>query len=369
MRASYEVRYEPMESRDAEEFIGRNFPFFYYEEADAPPDSPDLDLSSPFGSAAPAELAILGLDPFTRNSYLQQWQFSVQTEVVRNWTVEVAYEGRKGTHVNLDFPGNVPLPGSGNVQKRRPNPAFGRFDISSGRAASIGHQLRMQLEKRLSSGFSIRSEYALDKNLSNVFRRDPSNPRNLAAERGLRGEQRLHQFSVNYIYDLPIGPEQAVSTNWAGKFGWLFEGWRLSGITRIQGGYPINLEVSGDPNHDGVSGDRPDRIGPGVLDSSLQSIDRWFATEDFDEPESDSFGNAGRNILMSPGLQTWDISLVKRTRLFKEGHILEFRAQFFNAFNNVNFEEPETTFGTKTFGQIFGAGRSREIELALKYSF
>jgi hypothetical protein len=47
----------------------------------------------------------------------------------------------------------------------------------------------------------------------------------------------------------------------------------------------------------------------------------------------------------------------------------EFRVQFFNAFNNVNFSRPNSTFGTSLFGRIFGAGRAREIELALKYSF
>ncbi|MBZ5498955.1 MAG: hypothetical protein LAP85_21360 [Acidobacteriia bacterium] len=49
--------------------------------------------------------------------------------------------------------------------------------------------------------------------------------------------------------------------------------------------------------------------------------------------------------------------------------MVEFRVQLFNAFNNTNFEEPESTFGTSVFGKIFGAGRAREIEIALKYSF
>jgi len=174
---------------------------------------------------------------------------------------------------------------------------------------------------------------------------------------------------MDYIFDLPFGPDQAISTDWAGKLAFLLDGWRLSGRTNIQSGRPFNPELSGDPNNDGVSGDRPDRIGSGLLNSSEQSIDRWFATEDFAEPAPYTFGNSGRNILLTPPRQTWDISLIKRTRLGGEGRILEFRIQFFNAFNNVNFEEPEETFGTSSFGQIFGAEHAREIEIALKYSF
>ena len=69
------------------------------------------------------------------------------------------------------------------------------------------------------------------------------------------------------------------------------------------------------------------------------------------------------------GKRNRDISLIKRTRVTEGGSLLEFRVQFFNAFNHANFDAPETTFGTGVFGRIFGADRAREIEIALKYSF
>ncbi len=66
---------------------------------------------------------------------------------------------------------------------------------------------------------------------------------------------------------------------------------------------------------------------------------------------------------------TWDISVMKRTQLSDDGGLVEFRVQLFNAFNHTNFEAPDSKFGTSNFGQIFGAKRAREIEIALKYSF
>jgi hypothetical protein len=126
--------------------------------------------------------------------------------------------------------------------------------------------------------------------------------------------------------------------------------------------------MPGDPNNDGVSGDRPNRIGPGALPASERSVDRWFNTDDFAAPDPYSFGDSARNILMAPGHHSWDVSVIKQTRL-SDGDILEFRVEFFNAFNQVNFERPDTDFGTSVFGKIFGAERAREIEIALKYSF
>jgi hypothetical protein len=181
-------------------------------------------------------------------------------------------------------------------------------------------------------------------------------------------------FNLDYILDLPIGRDKLISTRWAGKFAQLFEGWRISGITSIMGGFPFNPEIFGDPNNDGVWGDRPNRIGPGTLPKSKRTINKWFETADFVAPDVTGpnpqwFGNSGRNILTTPGTTTWDISILKRTRVTKDGNMLEFRTQFFNAFNHVNFQQPNNFMNTPTFGVISGADPSREIEIALKYTF
>jgi hypothetical protein len=349
------------------EYVGRNYPFYWTEVASSP-NEPDLDLSDPFQAITPTELAIRAFDPRVRNAYIQEWQLSVQNEFIQSWNLEFRYEGRKATRTDKTLLANVPLPGDGFIQERRPNPDYGRFDIGTSSGSSIGHSLDMELRKRLTRGYSIRSNFRWNRTFSDDYRGDPSNPRNLRAERALSGRPPTKSFTLNFIWDLPVGREQAFSARWAGKLGFLLEGWRVSGIASIESGEPFHPSLSGDPNNDGVTGDRPDRIGPGELPSSERSIDRWFAAEDFAFPKS-AFGNSGRNILFSPGENRWDISLIKRTRVTDGGSMIEFRIQFFNAFNHTNFEEPESTFDTSSFGKIFNARDAREIEIALKFTF
>jgi len=369
IRSSYQIHYDHVDEETAFEYIGRNYPFFYTERAEASGDSPDLILSNPFQNAAATELNIRAIDPHIRSRYSQEWQLAIQYEFLRNWNAEVSYTGNKATHSTRNLIANVPLPGPGSLQERRPNPAYGRFTILSGSGSAAENYLNVDLKKRVSKGFSLQSSYTWLKEL-NDDADDPANPRNLRAEWGPDGDGQNHQFSLNYIYDLPFGRGQAVSMEWMGKFGRLFEGWRLSGITTFSTGSRYSPRLSGDANNDGVRGDRPDRIGSGLQDSSLRSIDHWFDTAAFVAPSQQyGFGNCGRNVLIAPGRRNWDISFIKRTRLTDSGNALEFRVQLFNAFNNTNFTKLNSTFGTSVFGKIFGAGRAREIEIALKYTF
>ncbi|MCZ6486415.1 MAG: hypothetical protein O6826_12035, partial [Acidobacteria bacterium] len=371
IRSSYQIRYNPIFERQVANFIGRNFPFYYVEEsvADSSLTSPELDLSSPFETLTPTERNVRSIDPHIRNTYIQDWRLSIQNEFLRNWNLEISYRGTKETRNTRMTSANVPLPGAGSIQERRPNPLFGAFRIMTGSGSSVGHSVELEVKKRFSEGFSLQSGFTWNRAFSDGYHGEPSNPRNLRAERAIAGFNISKRFFLNYIIDLPFGRDRSLSTAWAGKLRWLLEGWRLSGITNIQDGRPFHPTLRGDPNNDGVSADRPDRIGPGVLDPSQRSIDQWFDVDAFEAPADFAFGNSGRNILIGPGEMTWDISVMKRTQISDDGGLVEFRVQLFNAFNHTNFEGPDSTFGTSNFGQIFGAKRAREIEIALKYSF
>jgi hypothetical protein len=87
---------------------------------------------------------------------------------------------------------------------------------------------------------------------------------------------------------------------------------------------------------------------------------------------SESYGNAGQNILNGPGQVNSDFSLGKRWRVggIREGAELAFRAEFYNALNHSQFANPGTTFRTAGFGVITQtAVAPRLIQLALKYLF
>jgi hypothetical protein len=95
---------------------------------------------------------------------------------------------------------------------------------------------------------------------------------------------------------------------------------------------------------------------------------RYFNTAAFAAPQQFKFGNAGRNLIRAPGLKNYDTALIKDIP-FMERKNLQFRAEFFNAFNLVNFGSPDAVFNSRTFGVITTARPSRSIQFSLKLSF
>jgi hypothetical protein len=128
------------------------------------------------------------------------------------------------------------------------------------------------------------------------------------------------------------------------------------------GGTSARATVVGDPN----------------LPSDQRTPARWFNTEAFLAPErmiQGKFGNSGRNILIGPGFNQWDMSLLKNFR-FTEARSLQFRAESFNVFNHASFTGLNTTVRfdatgkpTQSYGAVTGSGPGRVLELGLKLIF
>ena len=368
LQASYSLYYSNVGSSSFSRYLGKNYPFYFTESAHSPVESPDLDLANPFENVAPPELVVRGIETQLRTPYVQAWTLSLENDFKEVWHLQASYYGNRRTGWSRVLPANVPLPAPGPIQSRRPNPAFGRFQILTGASSGNSHRMNLSAERQLSDGLSLRSGFTLLRSLDDRYRREPSNPRNLRAERAPSRGVPFRQFSLNYIIDLPPGRERTLGSEGRNLLLQIVDGWRLSGITRIRDGSPFSVYAPGDGNNDGLGGDRADRVAitPGGRFES--SVNMWFPVDDFSEPSPYTFGNSGRNLLRRPGYQAWDISLIKQTRLVN-GDVVELRVELFNAFNQVNFREPNAVVGTTLFGKIFGAYRSREIEVALKYSF
>ncbi len=128
-----------------------------------------------------------------------------------------------------------------------------------------------------------------------------------------------------------------------------------------------------DYSNSGSAAPRPDRICNGA---GPQTVAEWFNTNCFTTAllaqalanGTPRFGNSGRNVLFGPGIEQWDVSLIKRNRI-SERFSLEFRAEFFNVFNHANFYTPADTTDSTGFGQITGARTSRDIQFGLKLNF
>jgi len=238
--------------------------------------------------------------------------------------------------------------------------------------------LQVRFEKRLSHNLSFLAGYTYSKALDNGALCDVSgcnalqNNRNMAAEYGRSPFDQRHRLVMSPMYLLPFGKGQKYLSNLSGVANKLVQGWQVNSIITFASGTPFPVQAGGDRTQTGNFGGGKqfaNCYGPGMLPNSQRTVQRDFNTSAFlPAPPLGTFGNCGRDILTSRGTNNWDISLFKNTSL-TEGTTLQFRAEFFNAWNHPQFGIPNYDFTSPAFGKISTVGRAREIQFALKLLF
>jgi hypothetical protein len=309
-----------------------------------------------------------GVDAHARTPYTQQWTGSLQHEFAGRTLLEVAYIGSKGTKLGRYRQFNTPAhvetgenlpPRPGDLQALRTFPALGRILQRQHISNSTYNSLQVKAERSLSSRFSLLASFVWSKSIDDagsiiqglydsVAAQDE---RNLRLERGLSFTNPGRRISAGYVY------------RW--------RKWTLSGTVTLQDGTPENpfyfvldFANSGTPN-------RPD-IVPGqspLLPRSQRTADHFINTAAFTAPAPYTFGNAGRNTIIGPGNNIFDLALQREFRL-RESHTIRVRAESFNIFNHPNWgiagNNPD--FGP-FFGKIFTSGDPRRMQFALRYDF
>jgi hypothetical protein len=151
-------------------------------------------------------------------------------------------------------------------------------------------------------------------------------------------------------------------------------GWELAGITTLETGRAFNIGINFDNANNGArsNAQRPDLVGdpfPSGFKSTYGPGGTFFNTAVFLVAPQYHFGNLGRNALHGPAFHNTDLGAFKNFNL-TERFRLQFRAEFFNIFNNVNFSTPDSTLGDTDFGSITDTDTSqRQIQFALRLSF
>ena len=102
-----------------------------------------------------------------------------------------------------------------------------------------------------------------------------------------------------------------------------------------------------------------------MLPRSQRSVNRWYDRSAFTVPATGTYGNAGVGFLHAPGINNWDLTLMKNTRIAEKRN-LQFRAEFFNAWNHPQFLLPSTEITSASFGTITQARDGRQIQFGLK---
>ena len=227
----------------------------------------------------------------------------------------------------------------------------------------------MNLEKRFGGGFSLLANYTWSKMIDDYGPGGYTNPFNREFDYGLATSDVPHVFHFSGIWQVP----KLISTG--GLAGGFLSGWELTSIATWRGGFPFSVFSGADNSFSGVGADRADFIGTSFSQAKLdtgrshgQLIQEYFNTAVFVPNAIGTFGNSGKNNLRGPGLFDIDLGLLKDTKI-TEHATLQFRAEFFNLFNNVNFMQPDGNVASSSFGQITSAGDPRILQFALKFLF
>jgi len=328
-------------------------------------------------------------DPNQRSSYIQQYNFGIQRELMTNLLLDVAYVGNKGTKLpgfrNLNAPSVIQNANGTHSAGPRPYPAFGDIQWMENRVLSNYNALQVGLEKRFSSGLSSLVSYTWGKALTEApdhistsgggpgldtgTFRTPQDPNNLKAERGLAEFDVKHRLVISYVYELPFGRNRRWGRSWSGAQDFLLGGWQLSGIHTLQGGLGLTATLGGNTVLS-LGGDRqarPNLVGDPELPSSERTVERWFNTDAFAvfSPAPQAFGTAGVGVMRGPGMASFDFTLAKQINV-DESRQFQFRTEIFNAFNHANFNPPDIRRDASTFGRILSAGNARIVQFGLK---
>ena len=303
---------------------------------------------------------------------LTTWNLAIERQIGNNWVTRISYVGNKGTFLSNDQKSiresnpAVYIPGAStedNTQSRRIYADFSTVGLVTSDSNSHYQALQLNLEKRFARGLTLLSNYTWSKTMDDY---GWTNPFNRHYDYGLSDDDVKHNLKLSGVWELP-------RTRMTGLAGSLFNGWVLNGIANWHSGFPFSILSGLDNSFSGVGRDRADYVGGKVaLDSGRprnELISQFFNTAAFVPNAVGSFGNSGKNLVRGPRFFKTDASLLKNFPVTERASV-QFRAEFFNVFNSVNFNDPGRSVSSPdTFGVITSAKDPRIIQFALKILF
>ena len=432
IRAGYGIYYAAIQGETLG-LISDNAPYGYTYTSPAPPlfTTPFVDAATGNveGQRFPAQLAPLnvsatnpdsaidfsqfepistipGYKPTNRIPYTESYMLSAQRQIGMNTLVSVNYVGNQAHHLlvlEAANPGNPALclglsqqhqmaPGSATCGPfgesavyttasgqtisgtRGPlGPAFGSVSYQTSIGNSNYNALQSSLQhkgKRTQIFVSYTYSKAIDQASNLGDQVDPFNP---DLTRGLASFDMRQNFVASYDYRLPF--ERLVHGH-----ARLTEGWSISGITRFSTGLPVTFLNYSDTSLLGTQGNGINNLavdelaytsGPLDLNHNPRNGQPYFNTSLFSLPPLGTIGNSGRRLFSGPGIENFDLTLRKHTRL-TESKSLELRIETFNLFNHAQFYGPSSVDGninSPAFGNVVSATAPRLVQLAGRISF
>lgn len=356
-------------------------------------------LLSPLGATGGMETNLgQAINYFATNRvqpYAQRWSFGFQQEL-KGFVLEASYVGNRGTHLSaarninavpekylskspsrdqatIDYLGaqfTSPFFGlNPNYTSRTvarsgllvPYPQFGTVTYNDPAGYSWYHSLQSRVEKRMSNGFTLQTAYTWSKAMEATSFLNASDP---MPYRTLSDVDRAHRIVGSGIYELPFGRNRRYGAKMPRALELFAGGWQISGAVQRQSGQPIgwgNLILNGDPN----------KL---VLDSSERNADRWFNGDVFNRVSTQQLASNLRTFpqrfsnVRFDSQRRWDFSLNKTFQV-TERIKTRFRADTFNALNQVVLRGPDTGVTSSTFGRVTAQEPPRSFQLSLQVQF
>jgi len=356
--------------------FARNLPFFFTKQVDVPLDAriPTLRTRDILTSTVTGTLGASIMDHAYNVEYSQTWSGGLQYELLPSTMLEVSYMGTWTLGADNATVRNVPEPGPGPIQSRRPIPQLSRINAIRFDGKSIYHGATFKAERRLRNNYAYNVSYTLSSSTDDASSPGateseaniPQNVRNIFDDTGEWAHSSFdhrHQFVASGVYELPFFAGAGGFTE--GAFG----GWRVNAILTAQSGAPFTVNLGIDQANVGAGpAQRPDQLQDPNLPGTDRTPDRWLNTSAFALPAPFTFGSAPRNSVIGPGFVNVDLAIAKTWTLAGTSQV-EFRWEMFNLFNRENFDIPNRTFGTPNFGRIFSAKNAREMQFGLRVVF
>ena len=336
-----------------------------------------------------------------RVPYAEDYSFSIQRQIKNSTVLSVSYVGTQGHALLSDLESNVGdptlclsvskvnqvAPSSGTCGPFGENGIYTRANgqVINGTRSPLGNAFgsngyfmtignsnynSLQVSVRHRTGpLELMAGYTWSKSIDDSSGwGDQINPVNHRLSRSLSSFDVPQNFVFSYHYELPF--------NHLFRPGRLTSGWVITGITRFASGLPVTLRETDDnsllgtqftgPNGNGV--DTPN-FTPGKLQfNDPRSGLPYFNTSLFSPEAIGQLGTANKRFFHGPGINNWDLALLKDTRL-TENKLLQFRFEFFNVANHAQFNSPSGNIDNGTFGYVTSARDPRIGQVALKLLF
>ena len=335
--------------------------------------------------------------PHFRTPYSENFNYGFQWQATKDTMVEAVYVGSLGRRLISTAETNFAVPSV--LAEQLNDYGFINTDCARPLAACVGgttptdpngtptgatqlytnlsdgisdsDQLQVTVDKRFSQHFALRGAYTWAKtiDLTSGFRSrsatytDPIDHRLDRAVADFDVPQRL---VISGIWELPF--DRHFQNAFVEKMA---QGWQFNGIATFQGGQPFTVYSDNDSSGQNNGLDRPDLVAPIQYLNPRKNGGAWFNPDSFDAVNVPAltFGTTPRNALRGPGINNFDLSLLKNTHI-TESKMLQFRAEFFNAFNHAQFSNPENFADSSNFGVISTTRQQmRIIQFGLKLLF